>query len=131
MTDFSFLADDGLVDALLMEIAGLLHRLVEHGEAGGIDLRGLPLSASCIETLKHRLGQGEVTVLLDAAGRSEIRETSFPGVWWTQHADEAGHVVATVIEVAVVPEIVRAAAEDIKRGLDRLPAATNFARRAA
>ncbi len=131
MTDFSFLADDGLVDALLMEVAALLHRLVELGEPGSIDLRGLPLSATCIETLKQRLGQGEVTVLLDAAGRSEIHETSFPGVWWTRHADEAGRTVATLIEVTIVPAIVCAGVEDIRRGMGRLPASTNFSRRAA
>ena len=105
MTDFASLADDGLVDALLMEVAGLLHRLIEHGEAGTIDLRGLPLSPSCIANLEQRLGQGEITVQLDAAGRSEIRETGFPGVWWTRHADEAGRVIAMLIEVAVVPDI--------------------------
>jgi hydrogenase-1 operon protein HyaF len=131
MTDYSFLADDGLVDALLTEVAGLLHRLLEHGEAGSIDLRGLPLSARCVGTLKQRLGKGEVIVLLAAAGHSEIHETSFPGVWWTQHADEAGRVVATLIEVAVVPAIVCANVDDMRRALDRLPKATNFARRAA
>lgn len=131
MTDFSFLADDGLVDALLMEVAGLLRRLVEHGEPGSIDLRGLPLSAACIETIKQRLGRGEVTVLLAAAGQSEVHETGFPGVWWTRHADETGRVVAMLIEVAIVPRIVCADIEDMKRGLDRLPAATNFARGAA
>ena len=95
MTDFSFLADDSLVDALLMEVAGLLRGLIDRDEGGSIDLRGLPLSPSCIETLDRCLGQGEISVVLDAAGRSEIRETSLPGVWWTKHADGAGRVVAT------------------------------------
>jgi hypothetical protein len=33
MTDFTYLPDEGLVDALIMEIADLLRRLIEHGEA--------------------------------------------------------------------------------------------------
>ena len=62
MTDFSFLADDGLVDALIMEIAGLLRRLIEHGEAGSIDFSAFRLSPSCVASLEQRLGHGEVTV---------------------------------------------------------------------
>ncbi len=120
MTALATPAEDGLVDALLMEIAGLLDRLIAHGEAGSIDLRGLPLSPSCLANLERRLGQGEVTMDLDAAGRSALRETGFPGVWWTRHADEGGRVVALLIEVAVVPDIVRADVADMAHGLRRL-----------
>jgi hydrogenase-1 operon protein HyaF len=130
MTDFTLLADDGLVDALIMEITGLLQRLIEHGEEGSIDLLGLPLSSSCIASLDQRLGQGEVTVLLEAGGRSEIRETSFPGVWWTKHSDEAGRVIAMLIEAAIVPAILRADIDDVIRGYQRLHGCTNVALRA-
>ena len=128
MTDFSFLTDDKLVEALLMEVAGLLHRLIENDEAGSIDLRAMPLSPSCIEMLKQRLGPGEITVMLNAAGRSEIHETGFSGVWWTNHANEAGRVIAMLIEVATVPEILRANIDDMRGSLVRLPASTNIAR---
>jgi hydrogenase-1 operon protein HyaF len=131
MSDFNFLGGDALVDALLMEVAGLLRGLIDHGEDGTIDLRGLPLSPACIDALNERLGHGEITVLLSAAGRTEIHETKFPGVWWTRHEDEAGRIIAILIEVAVVPEILRAKSEDMKLGLERLVASTNFARRTA
>jgi hydrogenase-1 operon protein HyaF len=131
MTDFSFLADDVLVDALIMEVHGLLRRLIEHGESGSIDLFGLPLSASCLAALDQRLGQGEVRVRLDAAGRSEIHETRFPGVWWTSHSDEAGRVVAMLIEVTTIPDIVRADIEDMRLAYRRLPDSTSVARRSA
>ncbi len=127
MSDVASLADDGLVDALLMEVAGLLGRLIDHGEAGSIDLRGLPLSPSCITSLEQRLGRGEITVQLDAAGRSDIHETGFPGVWWIRHADEAGRVIAMLIEVASVPAILRADRADMAHGLQRLPGSTQFA----
>lgn len=120
MTDVTLPADSELVDALLMEVAGLLRRLIEHGEEGSIDLLGLPLSSSCVASLDQRLGQGEVTILLMAGGQSDIRETSFPGVWWTKHADEAGRVVAMLIEVAIVPAILRADLDDMTRGYQRL-----------
>ncbi len=131
MTDFSFLADDVLVDALIMEIAGLLGRLIEDGETGSIDLLGLPLSESCLAALDRRLGQGEVKVRLDAAGHSEIRETAFPGVWWTRHNDEGGRVVAMLVEVTFVPAIVRADIDDMRLAYRRLPECTSVAARSA
>ena len=108
MTDFNLPGDDGLVDALLVEVAGLLERLIAHGEEGAIDLLGLPLSPAALAMLDQRLGHGEVDVRINACGLSEIHETRFPGVWWTQHADEDGRVVARLIEVAFVPNILHA-----------------------
>jgi hydrogenase-1 operon protein HyaF len=124
--DFNFLADDALVDALLMEVADLLRNLIEHRRAGSIDLLGLPLSASCLAALALRLGEGEISASLRVSGESEIRETQFPGVWWTSHKDEAGRVVAMLIEVAEVPEILRASQADMEQGYRRLAGATNF-----
>src|SRR5271154_4333302 len=113
MIDLASFSDDGLVDALLMEVAGLLGRLIEQGESGSIDLRGLPLSTACIANLEERLGPGEISVQLDAAGQSEIRETGFPGVWWTRHCDETGRTIALLIEVTTVPDILRADSVDM------------------
>jgi len=124
MRDFNFLADDILVDALLAEIAGLLQIFLDDGVSGSIDLLGLPLSASCLAALEQQLGKGEITAVLTAAGTSEFRETSFPGVWWSSHADETGRIVAMLIEVAAVPEILLAAQEDMRRGHKRLLEAT-------
>ncbi len=127
MTDLASLADDGLVDALLMEVAAMLGRLVDKGETASIDLRGLPLSFSCIANLEQRLGRGEILVQLDAAGRSELRETAFPGVWWTQHCDEAGRVIAMLIEVNTIPDILRADPVDMADSLRRLAGVTHHA----
>lgn len=127
MNNYNFINDDRLVDALLAEIADLLLRLIGQGEEGTIDLLGLPLSPSCVAALDQRLGRGEVNVRLDAFGLSELRETEFPGVWWAQHADESGRVIARLIEVTFVPNILRADAEDIKRGRERLLACASAA----
>lgn len=126
MRDFTFLSDDGLVDAFLFEIAGLLQTLITKGTTGSIDLLGLPLSASCLASLEQRLGKGEISAVLSASGESEFRETSFPGVWWSSHADETGRIVARLIEVAFVPEIMLADVEDMRCGHRRLLEATNF-----
>jgi hydrogenase-1 operon protein HyaF len=124
--DFNFLADDGLVDALLMEVADLLRNLIEYQRPGSIDLLGLPLSASCLAAFARHLGEGEISISLRVSGESEIKETQFPGVWWTSHKDETGRVVAMLIEVAVVPEILRADPADMEQGYRRLADATNF-----
>jgi hydrogenase-1 operon protein HyaF len=128
MKDFNTSGDDGLVDALLAEVAGLLERLIVHREEGTIDLLGLPLSPASLAMLEQRLGHGEVDVRINACGLSEIHETRFPGVWWTQHADEDGRVVARLIEVAFVPNILRADVEDMKRGWQGLFASISASR---
>jgi len=131
MTNLAGLADDILVDTLLMEIAGLLGRFIEFGEHGHIDLRAMPLSPACIDNLERRLGQGEVTAVVQAAGRSDIRETGFPGVWWTRHEDEAGRLIALLIEVADVPSILAAERVDMARGRQGLRGRTHLAGHAA
>jgi hydrogenase-1 operon protein HyaF len=128
MKDFNFLADDALVDTLLMEVAELLQNFLSHQRAGAIDLLGLPLSAACLAALEERLGEGEISIVLRVSGESQIRETAFPGVWWTRHLDETGRVVALLIEVADAPEILHASLADMERGLRRIREATNFAR---
>jgi hydrogenase-1 operon protein HyaF len=124
MRDFNFLADDTLVDALMAEIAGLMENLTARNISGSIDLLGLPLSAACLALLEQRLGTGEITATLTAAGSSEIRETSFSGVWWSSHADETGRIVAMLIDVALVPELLKADIDDVRLSHRRLLEAT-------
>ncbi len=127
MRHFNFLADDGLVDALLMELSDLLDNFIAHDRPGSIDLLGLPLSASCLAALEQRLGHGEISATIRISGESETRETGFPGIWWTSHADEAGRIIAMLIEVTDVPDILRAGKADMALAQTRLKATTSFA----
>ena len=127
MTNLSWFDDEVLVDAVLIEVAGLLVRLIERGEPGRIDLRGLPLSAACIADLEQRLGTGAICIQLDPAGRSVIHETGFPGVWWARHIDQAGRTAAPCIEVIAVPASLCADPAEMARGLRRLPGVTQVA----
>lgn len=101
--------------ALLNEIAALLERFAATGEAAAIDLRSLPMGPLDRAQLEAALGQGEVQATIEADGRSQVRETGVAGVWWLEHRDPRGEVVAELIEVTSVPEILGAAADDIGR----------------
>ena len=115
----------GNVTALLHEIAGLLDTWVEKGQAGSIDLRSLPLSHGDYDELGEALGVGAVTASVEAIGASDVLETRYPGVWRVTHRNEAGEVVADLIEVCEAPAILRAPAEDVADGLIQLKEALN------
>jgi hydrogenase-1 operon protein HyaF len=106
--------------ALLHELAAMLEGLACRGEAASIDLSELPLAPGDYWELREALGAGTVVARIEAAGTTEVRETGCPGAWWVTHANEAGEVVAELIEVCTVPAILLASAEDVAEGLSRL-----------
>ena len=110
----------GNIRALLAEIAALLHKLLDQGETGVIDLKSLPFAPGEYEQLRDALGQGELTARLDAIGTSEIMETRFPGVWWLTHFNVEGDIVADVIEVTFLPDILKSQEADMHAGLEHL-----------
>ena len=80
----------------------------------------MPLTAADLEWLRESLGNGETHISLDAGGESRLDETSCPGVWWVTHHNGQGGVASAFIEVAVVPELVKAPIDDVAAGLERL-----------
>jgi hydrogenase-1 operon protein HyaF len=107
----------GNIDPLLHEIRHALERLMREGTPTCIDLKGIPLAPGEEEKLLALLGTGEVRAELNAAGTSEIVETSFPGVWLASHFGEQGGLLARLIEVTFIPEILRSQTADIADGL--------------
>ncbi len=103
----------GGVAAILMELATLLEQLVHSQTAAAIDLRSLPMSPQDRVELKRTLGEGEVRATIDAQGLSTLRETRFAGVWWIEHRDKQGELVAELLEVTRIPEILASAPDDI------------------
>jgi hydrogenase-1 operon protein HyaF len=117
------LPDPGLTGnapVLLREIAEYVRQLLESGESTAIDLSAMPLTPADLEWLRQSLGPGEIVVTLNAEGESTLCETACPGVWWVTHRNEKGAVSSEFIEVALVPELVKAHPEDIKIGLEHL-----------
>ncbi len=110
----------GNAGVVLREIAEKVRMLVDAGEASTIDLLAMPLTAADLDWLRESLGNGETHISLNAGGESRLDETSCPGVWWVTHHNGQGGVASAFIEVAVVPELVKAPIDDVAAGLDRL-----------
>ena len=110
----------GNVRPLLNEIIHAIDRLVDDDEATVIDLASLPFAPGELEELERTLGTGELTAELDALGKSLIRETEYPGVWWVEHHNTGGEVVGRYIEITRSPEILMSQDADIGAGRARL-----------
>lgn len=109
-----------LVLTLAREIAEALEAHVRDATPSAIDLRGLPMSDDDRTALEAWLGEGEVKATLDVAGRSEVRETRFAGVWWVRHYGGGDRIATDRIEITALPDILRADAVDIAAALRRL-----------
>jgi len=115
-------AATGMVTAILRELEAALHALLDHGTRHVIDLSAMPLSARDRQALERTLGEGELRMDLQALGHSRIRESSLPGIWWLRHEGPDGRLLAEHIEVATVPAIVAAHADDLATTRIRLAA---------
>ncbi|MBU2641968.1 MAG: hydrogenase expression/formation protein [Gammaproteobacteria bacterium] len=110
----------GNAPPLLHEISELLRHLLATGETAAIDLSALPLTPPDLDWLHDKLGKGEIAVILQASGESTLNETACPGVWWVTHHNEQGAVTSQFIEVAFVPELVKAHPQDVASGQEYL-----------
>jgi hydrogenase-1 operon protein HyaF len=112
----------GGVAAILSELATLLERLVRGEPPGSIDLRSLPMSPRDRAELQRVLGDGEVQATVDAQGLSKMRETRVSGVWWVEHFDQQGALIAELLEVSRVPEMLASASDEMAAGARELRA---------
>ena len=110
----------GNAPPLLRELHEGVRRLLATGEASTIDLSALPLTPADLDWLRDKLGRGEIAVTLQANGESTLDETACPGIWWVTHHNEQGAVSAQFLEVAFVPELVKADPQDVIIGQEYL-----------
>jgi hydrogenase-1 operon protein HyaF len=103
----------GWIVAIAAEIASLLDRLATDAGSGAIDVRSLPMTTADRAQLREFLGAGEVQATIDADGPSTVRETAIPGVWWSEHRNRDGELLAELIEVCRVPEILMPAPDEL------------------
>jgi len=114
--------ETGNLMPLLHEIRHALLALESSGVEHLIDLGAVPFAPTELEKLDQFLGSGEVQAEVEALGRSTVRETRFPGVWYVTHYDNAANVMGQQVEITEMPILLRAQVEDIHNGrllLDR------------
>jgi hydrogenase-1 operon protein HyaF len=106
-------ADWGNARPILHEVLHRLQSLAETAEAGLIDLSAIPFGPGDEQALLALLGRGEVEASVQALGETRVWESRFPGVWLVDHCNPEGERIAFHIEIAEIPGILRAQAEDV------------------
>jgi hydrogenase-1 operon protein HyaF len=112
----------GNVRAILAELETSLRNLLATGREHSIDLRSLPFAPGELDYLRQILGKGEVTVEVDALGRSDVLETAIRGVWWVTHYNATDDMMAEFLEVSFCPDLIRAHRDDVLESLELLNA---------
>lgn len=105
---------------ILTELETAAARFAAEGTSHSINLSLLPLSEAELEFLDERLGRGPVDILSRAYGKCRIISTRTPNVWWVRYYNSMSTLILNSLEVVDVPEVVRAAPEDLHDSADRL-----------
>jgi hydrogenase-1 operon protein HyaF len=85
-----------------------------------INLSLLPFSPEDAAWLDQCLGRGTVTLLSRGYGNCRITATGVARVWWVQFFNSQDALILNTLEVTDVPEVARAAAEDLEDSAERL-----------
>lgn len=85
-----------------------------------INLSLLPMSPEDLEYLFEAFGTGAVSILSRGYGNCRITSTRLANVWWVQYFNSSDQIILNTIEVADVPEVALAAAEDYQDSAERL-----------
>ena len=105
---------------VLNELLHALDELLDHGKRTTIDIKSLPFGPFDEKRLSTALGVGEVAATIHTLGESRVIETAYSGIWWIEHRNEQGAVVAKFIEVTYIPEILKAQPEDVTLARQKL-----------
>lgn len=110
----------GMADAVLAEIAARLAEAAGGAKVAPIELTAMPLTSDDRADLQARLGRGEVFATIESAGRSEVWETLFSGVWVVRHFGESDRVASETIEIGAAPAILLSHRADMAAAASRL-----------
>ena len=113
----------GMSEAVLAEVAARLAEVVAGASVPPIDLTAMPLTSEDRADLEQRLGRGEVFATVESAGRSQIWETQFSGVWFVRHFGENDRIASECIEFGAAPEILFSHRADMAAAARRLATA--------
>ncbi|MEA3411191.1 MAG: hydrogenase expression/formation C-terminal domain-containing protein [Pseudomonadota bacterium] len=85
-----------------------------------INLTLLPLSEAEIAWLDTALRAGPVDILSRGYGDCRITGAAAPGVWWVRYYNSMSKLILNTLEIVDVPQVARAAPEDIEDSRVRL-----------
>jgi len=85
-----------------------------------INLSLLPHTEEDLSFLDDLLGHGSVAILSRGYGNCRVTSTCTRDVWWVRFYNSTDAVILNTIEVTALPEVVRAAPEDIADSHQRL-----------
>ncbi len=113
---------DGVFNApsVLVEISHKVEEYAPGTATHAINLTLLPQTEQDIEYIHSKLGKGDTTILSRGYGNCRITSTNIANVWWVQYYNSQDTLILNSIEIVDVPEVVRAAQEDIDESADRL-----------
>ncbi len=112
--------DSGNLQSILSEIKFALEQLLQQNKTHCIDLRAMPWSPGEETRLEEYLGRGEISVELNALGKSSFYETRFSGIWIVTHYNQQDEIIGKLIEITYMPDMIYAQYEDVKNSLERL-----------
>jgi hydrogenase-1 operon protein HyaF len=105
---------------ILTELEYQAGKFRHDGVPHSVNLSLLPLSDTELEFLDRRLGRGTVDILSRSYGKCQIISTRSRDVWWVRYYNSMGILILNSLEVADVPVVVNAAAEDLRDSAQRL-----------
>lgn len=85
-----------------------------------VNLTLLPMSPQDNAYLNQALAAGPVAVLSRGYGKCRVSSTLLRNVWRVQYFNNMNTLILNTVEVVDIPEVVKAAREDIDDSLDRL-----------
>jgi hydrogenase-1 operon protein HyaF len=110
----------GIINAPAL-LAEVTERVSVHAaEPHIINLSLLPFSPEDAAWLDQCLGRGRVTLLSRGYGNCRITATGVARVWWVQYFNSQDALILNTLEITDVPEVARAAAEDLTDSAARL-----------
>ncbi len=105
---------------LLAELHEKLPAYRPGGEPHVINLSLLPHTEEDLAFLTQVLGIGPVVVLSRGYGNCRISATGTRNLWWVQYFNSQETLILNTLEVSQVPEVARAAPEDLADSSQRL-----------
>jgi hypothetical protein len=105
---------------VLAEISAALQRLKNEGEPHRLYLSQFPMTEEDAQYLADFLSVGSVVIQQHGLSQTVWRETGFSGVWWGEYYDARNKVALRTIEIATIPDLAVARADDITAAAERM-----------